>query len=65
MRDVESSSHDYPAAEGLFKRMATVEFLVKLHALNDVLYHLNTLNELYQRGNMHPYDVKLNATRIF
>lgn len=67
MQYLEGSSHDYPTAEGLFKRMSTIEFMVKLHALNDVLYHLNTLNELYQREKTHPYDVKvsfLNVIRV-
>uniref|UniRef100_A0A915I3F4 HAT C-terminal dimerisation domain-containing protein n=1 Tax=Romanomermis culicivorax TaxID=13658 RepID=A0A915I3F4_ROMCU len=61
---LENSSHDYPLAEGLFKRMKSVDFLVKIHALNDVLMHLNTLNELYQREKLHPYDVKLFADSV-
>uniref|UniRef100_A0A915KZL0 Uncharacterized protein n=1 Tax=Romanomermis culicivorax TaxID=13658 RepID=A0A915KZL0_ROMCU len=55
---------DYPTAEGLFKRMLQIDFMVKLHAVNDVLYHLNTLNELYQPQKMHPYDVKIFADSI-
>lgn len=54
---LENASHDYPTAEGLFKKLSSVEVLVKLHALNDVLSHLNRLNELYQQENLHPYDV--------
>uniref|UniRef100_A0A915K6C1 DUF4371 domain-containing protein n=1 Tax=Romanomermis culicivorax TaxID=13658 RepID=A0A915K6C1_ROMCU len=61
---LEKSSKDYPATEGLFKKLSTVESLVKIHALNDVLMHLNHLNEQYQKENLHPYDVKVFADSI-